>query len=454
MTSVELVRSNAKNAWSRDVNQLIDVSRGNLGGYLLLRGYDGTRKDAAKGGAVLSSGQYPLDVQSPGGKHAAFVHSSTAAAAAPTSANAVVLITDDGLGVGHGAGLRLYETGGVDYAEFTSVDGGVTVGGSGAQAGAVGVQKLRVYEPVGGDFAELTSADGLLLLGGLGAFGGALSILGDLAITGVSKRITGDFSNAAAGSRLSFQSSTVNGATQVNVLPNGAGTISGVVVHAGSNPAAAAYGDLLITATELRLYSGHTGAAYLPISVYTGGARRLQVDTTGNLLFGTVPATVGLVRLPTTTGIYARNWANTADILLVSSDAASQVNVGQAGTNTVLFGGVYLFAADPPTSNLQVTAQSQCKAWAFVTAGGGASLSNSYNCSGVVRNGAGDFTISWNKDFTSGAYALVVSLQDNGVNLIWRINGQSAGSADIHFRTTAGVLTDPDAFGVVAFGTL
>jgi hypothetical protein len=403
MTSVELVRSNAKHAWSRDVNQLVDVSRGNLGGYVLLRGYDGTRKDAAKGGAVLSSGQYPLDVQSPGGKHAAFVHSSTAAAAAPTSANAVVLITDDGLGIGHGAGLRLYETGGVDYAQFTSVDGGVTVGGSGAQAGAVGVQKLRVYEPVGGDYAELTSADGLLLLGGLGAFGGALSILGDLAITGVSKRITGDFSNAAAGSRLSVQSSTVNGATQLNLLPNGAGTISGYVVYAGSNPAAAAYADFLITSTELRIFSGHTAAAYLPISVYTGGAARIQIST------------AGVVTIPT---------------------------------------ALMTAAVDPPTTNTQVTAQSQAKAWAFVTGGGGATLGDNYNVASVSRTAAGTFQIVWDRDFTGATYALVVTVQENGAILLWRVNSQSAGSADVLFYTAAAALTDPDGFSVVAFGTL
>jgi hypothetical protein len=478
MTTVQLRRPTTNYGADRVAADLVDLNLGNRGGMIRLRGYDGDVKGIGGGtaGTVLSSNGFPINVQSPIGLHAVFPLSSTPEDDEPTLANSAVQITDDGLSIGAGKTIRLYETSGSDYTQVGSdADGGLVVGGSGASAGYVSALRYRVREASGTDYAELTSADGLLLVGGTGAYAGSVSlgalaatagvirlpngavingrnlantqnvvmlslnaadqvfcgdtvystltavqsatavrltiggvdvvsvtapeaaVTGNLTLVGVGRRILGDFSNATAANRVLFQSSTPNTSTVVAAIPNGTNTTAGLAAYNASNPGAASYALMLITSAEMQITSSHAGASFLPMSFLTSNVRRLAIDAAG---------------------------------------------------------AVTVTAINPPTSTLQVTGGSQAKAWAFVTGGGGATLGDSYNVSGVVRNGAGDFTVSWNRDFTSGGYALVVALQDNGSNLIWRINGQAAGSADIHFRTTAGVLTDPDGFSVVAFGSL
>lgn len=139
MASLTLRRPPAgRIAWTDDVAPLYDVLLGYKGGGMLLRGHDGQRLDQT-GGAVRSAGNYVVDVQSKasGGKHAAFVLSGTSETAAPTPANSVLLIEDAGLSIGAGTGLRIYESGGTDYALMTSSDGLLTVGGVGANAGSL-----------------------------------------------------------------------------------------------------------------------------------------------------------------------------------------------------------------------------------------------------------------------------------------------------------------------------
>lgn len=108
---------------------------------------------------------------------------------------------------------------------------------------------------------------------------------------------------------------------------------------------------------------------------------------------------------------------------------------------------------DPPTANGEVTAGSQAKASAHVTGSSGA-LGHNYNIASVTRNGAGDYSIAWDRDFTSASYAVLATVEDNAALLNIRCNSKTSSSADIHVRDAAGVLTDPDAFAVAAFGTL
>lgn len=124
------------------------------------------------------------------------------------------------------------------------------------------------------------------------------------------------------------------------------------------------------------------------------------------------------------------------------------------GLVTVTTGGVVLPTVDPPTADGLASAGSQCKAFAYVIGGGGASLGDNHNIASVTRNGAGDFTVTFDRDFGGTNYAVVVTLQDNAAILVPAVNGQAAGSCDVHFHTVAGVLTDPDAFAIACFGTL
>jgi hypothetical protein len=116
---------------------------------------------------------------------------------------------------------------------------------------------------------------------------------GNLNFTGTAQRITGDFSNATASNRVAFQSSTTNGATTIEVIPNGTGTSTGLFLESDSTITnSSALGLSLVGGTDARIQSLIRGSGtFLPMTFYTNGAERLRIDTSGNLLVGTTSAT-------------------------------------------------------------------------------------------------------------------------------------------------------------------
>lgn len=125
------------------------------------------------------------------------------------------------------------------------------------------------------------------------SFTGTLTHSGDIVLSGSGKRITGDFSNATVANRVMFQTSTVNGATLVGILPNGTGNVSGTICYGTSdtlnNPYLASYIDPAAAIVEV----GKVGTgSYLPLAYKVGGAERLRIDTSGNVLV-TSPAGLG-----------------------------------------------------------------------------------------------------------------------------------------------------------------
>lgn len=102
---------------------------------------------------------------------------------------------------------------------------------------------------------------------------GLLTHSGDIALTGSGKRITGDFSNATLANRLMFQGSTVNGATDVGVTPNGTSTTAGFTAYNAADPTNASTTTLQTTSTQSKLIAGKTGAgSYKPLALSVGGA--------------------------------------------------------------------------------------------------------------------------------------------------------------------------------------
>lgn len=126
------------------------------------------------------------------------------------------------------------------------------------------------------------------------SFTGTLTHSGDVVLSGSGKRIIGDFSSAAVNNRLMFQSSVVNGAANVEILPNGTSRIASVVVsNTSSDVSNTSFANLLITATEARLQSAARGTGnLLPIGFYTSHLERMRIDTSGNVLV-TSPAGLG-----------------------------------------------------------------------------------------------------------------------------------------------------------------
>ena len=114
------------------------------------------------------------------------------------------------------------------------------------------------------------------------------NVSGNLAFTGTGNRITGDFSNATVANRVAFQTSTVNSATDILILPNGTNNVSALSVSGNSDPTNASTGIFGIFSDALRVYSNRNGTGtYLPMTFYTGGAEAMRITNAGaTALFG------------------------------------------------------------------------------------------------------------------------------------------------------------------------
>jgi hypothetical protein len=117
------------------------------------------------------------------------------------------------------------------------------------------------------------------------------TITGDLNFSGNGRRITGDFSNATIANRVMFQTSTVNSATQVSVVPNGTGTVATFAARNNSNPTDSGVFAVGVSSLEASLNSTINGTGtYLPMTFYTGGAERMRIDTSGRVTMPYQPA--------------------------------------------------------------------------------------------------------------------------------------------------------------------
>lgn len=143
--------------------------------------------------------------------------------------------------------------------------------GTTGNLGTLAQQNANAVSISGGSVAGLTSVE----------------VAGDVTFTGTGRRIRGDFSSSPISNRVSYQTTVVNGATNLSLLPNGTGTIAQVVAFGSSDSNNSSYVGLTITASTARIQSGQSGSGvYLPLELWTNGISQAVLTTAGNVGFG------------------------------------------------------------------------------------------------------------------------------------------------------------------------
>ncbi|WP_222105834.1 tail fiber domain-containing protein [Paraburkholderia sp. BCC1886] len=116
-------------------------------------------------------------------------------------------------------------------------------------------------------------------------------------IVGLGGRITADMSNATYSNQLAFQTSTTNGNTTVNAIPNGTGAASQFIAWAAAVQTNSPYLSMGVSTASGFSYinSGALGTGTaLPLTFDVNGAERMRIDTSGRVLIGTATsATIG-----------------------------------------------------------------------------------------------------------------------------------------------------------------
>ena len=118
--------------------------------------------------------------------------------------------------------------------------------------------------------------------------GTSLSTAGNFKMTGTSKVIQADWTNATQNNRVKLQTGTVDGATNIEVVPNGTNTTANVIVENSSTIGNNAYGILGISSSRVILGSSIRGTG-TPIPVYittNDGHTPIGIDINDNVSIG------------------------------------------------------------------------------------------------------------------------------------------------------------------------
>lgn len=116
---------------------------------------------------------------------------------------------------------------------------------------------------------------------------GNLTVTGDIAFTGLGKRIKGDFSNLVRPSRTLFVDSNAGAGSNVGVIPNGVSNVAAWTAFGSSDPDNSQFILMASIGATTVLNSGITGTGtQRALELQIGGVTRLGIETDGRL-YGT-----------------------------------------------------------------------------------------------------------------------------------------------------------------------
>lgn len=121
---------------------------------------------------------------------------------------------------------------------------------------------------------------------GTGAFT-TLSAAGDVTFSGLGQRVRGDFSNATLNNRVFFQTSTLNGNTAIEIIPNGTNPNTRITCYSNSDPTNAPFLQYGHDGSNSLLFSGARGTGTpTRFVLQVGGLNPLIAETSGHITPG------------------------------------------------------------------------------------------------------------------------------------------------------------------------
>lgn len=216
-----------------------------------------------------------------------------------SNAGASVYIEAGTRGSSNGVGGSIVFRGGngasvVEQARIANT-GAVSFGSSGSAFGTSGQVLTSSGSGASPTWQTLADPSSTLLSGnntwtGTNSFTASLFSIGS---TGGSNRIQADFTSSG-GARTFFQTSVLNGQSNMGVITNGTGARSSLALfNVSSLSGPFQYGQLTVDTTSVRIDSGHSASTILPITFSFQNVETLRVLTTGAVSFGSSGTATG-----------------------------------------------------------------------------------------------------------------------------------------------------------------
>jgi hypothetical protein len=247
-------------------------------------------------------------------------------------------------------------------------------------------------------------------------------------------RITGDFSNATHANRFMFQTSTLNSNTSVGACPNGTAVNANFTAYGNSSVVNAPYIQMVTDGALGRLIVGAIGTGtFLPLTLETGGAERMRINTAGNVGIGTTSITNTLE----VNGTIGGTWAG------------ATISIAKGGTGQITANAALNAFLPTQTGNSGkvLTTDGTNTSWSAAAGGGAISSITGTANQVIVSTPTGAVVLSTPQNIHTGATPTFARL-GTGAAPTYLLDVIGAGATNFN---TSGIRTSYDATGQAVF---